>query len=81
MQKIFLVDTENVNIRALKGANYLDENDCLVLNDTKVIPSRIYGIKEETDAHIELLLLKETAKDEHDFDPVRGDERFSRLLK
>ena len=44
--------------------NYLDENDCLVLNDTKVIPSRIYGIKEETDAHIELLLLKETAKDE-----------------
>ena len=34
MQKIFLVDTENVNIRALKGANYLDENDLIILFTT-----------------------------------------------
>ena len=44
--------------------DFLDENDCLVLNDTKVIPSRIYGKKEDTDAHIELLLLNESNKDE-----------------
>ena len=31
MAKIFLVDTENVNIRALKGANYLDEQSKLKL--------------------------------------------------
>ena len=37
----------------------LDENDCLVFNDTKVIPSRIYGHKTDTDAFIEVLLLKE----------------------
>ena len=37
----------------------LDENDVLVLNDTKVLPSRIYGVKEETNAHIEMLLLKD----------------------
>ena len=37
----------------------LGENDCLVFNDTKVIPSRIYGKKTDTDAHIEVLLLKE----------------------
>lgn len=37
----------------------LDENDCLVFNDTKVIPSRIYGKKTDTGANIELLLLKE----------------------
>ena len=37
----------------------LDENDVLVLNDTKVIPARLYGIKEETNAGIELLMLKE----------------------
>ncbi len=37
----------------------LDENDCLVLNDTKVLPSRIYGVKEDTKAHIEMLLLKD----------------------
>ena len=42
---------------------YLGKNDCLVLNDTKVVPSRIYGKKVDTDASIELLLLKETKKD------------------
>lgn len=44
--------------------NYLDENDVLVLNDTKVIPSRITGIKEETNAVIELLLLNEVESTE-----------------
>lgn len=39
--------------------NYLDENDVLVLNDTKVLPSRIFGKKIDTSANIELLLLKE----------------------
>lgn len=39
--------------------NYLDSNDVLVLNDTKVLPSRIYGEKTDTKAWIELLLLKE----------------------
>ncbi len=42
----------------------LDENDVLVLNDTKVIPARLYGVKEGTNAHIEILMLKETKKDE-----------------
>ncbi len=37
----------------------LDENDVLVLNNTKVIPARLFGIKENTKAHIELLMLKE----------------------
>ena len=41
----------------------LDSNDCLVFNNTKVIPSRIYGKKIDTDASIELLLLKEIEKD------------------
>lgn len=39
--------------------DYLDSNDILVLNNTKVIPARIYGIKESTNAHIELLILKQ----------------------
>ena len=41
----------------------LDENDCLVFNNTKVIPSRIYGKKIDTDAFIEILLLKEKTSD------------------
>ena len=36
----------------------LNENDVLVLNDTKVIPARLYGIKEKTNALIEILLLE-----------------------
>ncbi len=38
----------------------LDSNSVLVINDTKVIPARLMGIKEETNAVIEVLLLKET---------------------
>lgn len=38
--------------------NYIDSSDCLVFNDTKVIPARIIGVKIKTQAKIELLLLK-----------------------
>ena len=37
---------------------YLNEGDCLVLNNTKVIPARLYGVREGTGAMIEILLLK-----------------------
>ncbi len=43
--------------------NYLHEGDCLVLNNTKVIPARLYGTKEETGAVIEVLLLKRHEND------------------
>ena len=43
--------------------DYLEKGDVLVLNDTKVIPARLYGSKEETKAVIELLLLNETDTD------------------
>ena len=39
--------------------DYLQPGDCLVVNDTKVLPARLIGIKEETNASIELLLLHE----------------------
>ena len=38
--------------------HYLDPGDCLVINDTKVIPARLYGSRVGTDAKIEILLLK-----------------------
>ena len=43
--------------------SYFKSGDVLVLNDTKVLPARIFGIKEETGAHIELLLLKNLKND------------------
>ena len=42
--------------------DYLNPGDALVLNDTKVIPARLIGVKEETLAVIEVLMLKETQK-------------------
>ena len=38
--------------------NYVNTGDCLVLNDSRVIPARMYGTKESTGAHIEMLLIK-----------------------
>ena len=43
--------------------NYLDNNDVLILNDTKVMPARLYGEKEDTKALIEVLMLKDTGND------------------
>ena len=42
---------------------YLHPGDCLVINDTKVIPARLYGVKRDTGAKIEVLLLKRREKD------------------
>ena len=42
----------------------LESGDALVMNDTRVLPARLYGQKEETGGHVELLLLKNTAGDE-----------------
>ena len=43
--------------------DYLEEGDTLVLNDSKVLPARLIGVKEETNAVIEILLLKNIEKD------------------
>lgn len=43
--------------------DYLKPEDCLVINNTKVIPARLYGIREDTGAKIELLLLKRKEND------------------
>ena len=43
--------------------NYLNPGDCLVINDTKVIPARLIGAREGTGAKIEVLLLKRGADD------------------
>ena len=41
--------------------DYLNEGDLLVANDSRVLPARIYGIKDETGAKVEFLLLKQIA--------------------
>lgn len=43
--------------------DYLTDRDCLILNDTRVLPARLYGIKEGTGARVEFLLLNQKEKD------------------
>lgn len=43
--------------------DFLNPGDCLVINNTKVIPARLYGVKEDTGAHVEVLLLKRMEND------------------
>lgn len=39
--------------------DYLEEGDCLILNDSRVLPARIFGIKEDTGASVEFLMLRQ----------------------
>ncbi len=64
--KLLILDKKTGEINHSNFHNIIDElteGDVLVLNDTKVMPARIYGTKEETNACIELLMLKEIEKD------------------
>ena len=64
--KLLVLDKKTGEIkheRFFNIINYLGPNDVLVLNNTKVIPARIYGVKETTGAKIELLILKNIEAD------------------
>ena len=43
--------------------DYLNEGDCLILNNTKVLPARMYGVKKDTGAVVEFLLLNQKEND------------------
>ena len=53
--------------------DYLKAGDCLVVNDTKVIPARLIGSKVGTDAKIEILLLKR--KENNVWDPCKARKK------
>lgn len=64
--KLMILDKNTGDIKHSKFDSIIDEldsNDILVMNDTKVIPARLYGVKEDTKAAIEILMLKEEEKD------------------
>lgn len=65
--RLLVLDKETGDIDHKKFYNiidYLEEGDTLVLNDTKVLPARLIGLKEETNAVIEILLLKNIKDDD-----------------
>lgn len=89
--RLMVLNRKDQTIEHKHFYNIIDElssNDVLVINDTKVIPARLLGLKENTDAVIEILLLKEV--EPHVWEamtkPARRIKvgtiiRFSNLLK
>jgi S-adenosylmethionine:tRNA ribosyltransferase-isomerase len=66
MSRLLVLDrkTGNIEHRHFKDiVQYLDKGDCLVLNDTRVIPARLLGFREDTGGKIEFVLLKKAGKD------------------
>ena len=64
--RLMVLDKKNGNVEHhvfKEIVDYLNEGDCLVINDTKVLPARLYGQKVGTDANIEVLLLKRKEND------------------
>lgn len=64
--RLLMLDKESGRIRHhifREIVDYLRPGDCLVLNNTKVIPARLLGIKEDTGAAVEVLLLKRREND------------------
>ncbi|MFC7783135.1 MULTISPECIES: tRNA preQ1(34) S-adenosylmethionine ribosyltransferase-isomerase QueA [unclassified Rossellomorea] len=65
--KLMVLDKKDGSIDHLHFKNIVDflhEGDCLVLNDTRVLPARLFGQKEDTGANIEVLLLKQEDGDQ-----------------
>ncbi|MBW3111885.1 tRNA preQ1(34) S-adenosylmethionine ribosyltransferase-isomerase QueA [Bacillus sp. MCCB 382] len=65
--RLMVLDKEDGSmdhIRFKQITDYLEEGDCLVLNDTRVLPARLFGQKEGTGANIEVLLLKQEDGDQ-----------------
>lgn len=64
--RLLVLERETETIRHKQFTDfksYLQKGDSLVLNDTRVLPARLYGIKEDTGANIEILLLHQLEED------------------
>ncbi len=59
--------------------DYVDKGDCLIVNETKVFPARLFGRKEKTDAKIEVFLLRELSEEERIWDVIVDPARKVRI--
>ena len=58
---------------------FFKKGDCLVVNETKVFPARLFGRKEKTNAKIEVFLLRELNKEENIWDVIVDPARKVRI--
>jgi S-adenosylmethionine:tRNA ribosyltransferase-isomerase len=72
-------DESIVGMRFSEIGKYLKAGDCLVVNETKVFPARLFGRKEKTNAKIEVFLLRELNKEEKIWDVIVDPARKVRI--
>lgn len=80
--KMMILDKESGEIMDLKFSNIVDffkRGDCIVLNETKVFPAKLFGKKEKTNAQIEVMLLRELNKEDRIWDVLVEPARKVRI--
>jgi S-adenosylmethionine:tRNA ribosyltransferase-isomerase len=80
--KLLVIDRESGELMDLDFNNIIDffrKGDCLVVNDTRVYPARLFGKKEKTNAMIEVMLLRELNKDDRIWDVLVEPARKVRI--
>jgi S-adenosylmethionine:tRNA ribosyltransferase-isomerase len=80
--RLMVLDRSDESItgkRFAEIASYFKKGDCLILNETKVFPARLFGRKEKTNAKIEVFLLRELNKEENIWDVIVDPARKVRI--
>ena len=80
--KLMVIDRKDYSIKHRQFKDmieYFDENDVIVLNNTKVFPARLYGNKEKTGARIEVFLLRELNAEQRLWDVLVDPARKIRI--
>lgn len=80
--KLMVLDRKHKSIESKKFkdiAEYVNGGDCMVVNDSKVFPARLFGFKEKTNARIEVFLLRQLSVDENIWDVLVDPARKVRI--
>jgi S-adenosylmethionine:tRNA ribosyltransferase-isomerase len=80
--RMMVVDRADESITGKRFSDivgYMKKGDCLVINETKVFPARLFGRKEKTNARIEVFLLRELNKEENIWDVIVDPARKVRI--
>lgn len=72
-------DESITEVRFSDIVRYIKKGDCIVVNETKVFPARLFGRKEKTNAKIEVFLLRELKKEENIWDVIVDPARKVRI--
>lgn len=80
--KLMVMDRKqkSIDTRKFKTViDYMDEGDCMVINDSKVFAARLFGLKEKTNAKIEVFLLRQLSQEENIWDVLVDPARKVRI--